>query len=339
MTTTNNVPAFVRCTINSDWDASLTRLSTRTAEDVKDLQRAADNSVATGGVFVGTEKTVQGGAYVLGADAELRSQISLGVGSLSTNPALLKESADLIARFQGPANSAPAPAHAAAPPSSSSPSGAGYPTSCGCDDVVATQRACLGDVGKLHEHLAAVRDQYRSWKAANPTAPEPTDGQKCMGEIVDGDMPVHEQCVRLLCIILREHPEILDEVKGSEPGRATIPSNEVPNAEAPAAPAQGGDALSYLAQTFGPLASLLGGFLSSPVAVPLLSAAALLIPLPVGEVVAAAVPFVAPIAGQILQGVGGMAGGAPAAPAGGLDLGALVNGVGGLMNAVGPLMA
>jgi hypothetical protein len=224
-----------------------------------------------------------------------------------------------------------------APPSSSSSSGAGYsPTPVASDrgGSIETQKACLDHMAQLHGHLTNIKQQYVEWKQANPHAPEPTDGDKTMGEILE--LPVHEQCVRILCVVIHEQPQVLEDPAIHASPEAGIPSNEVPG-QAPV----GGDFLSQMGQMFGPLAQMLGGFLSSPLATPILMAAANLIPPPVGQVVMAAVPFLAPIAGQVLSGLGSGAGGQSAgAPSAGVpDLGALIGGVSGLLGGAGGVAA
>ena len=240
-------------------------------------------------------------------------------------------------RVRGPRLEDLEPRFCAPPPSSSTPTGAGYSQHAGGGKTVETQKACLEHMEQLHGHLSSIKQQYGEWKAANPNAPEPTDGEKTMGEILE--LPVHEQCVRILCIVIHERPQVLEDaaVHASPEPSFGIPGNEIPNQQPPAAqqPAAGGDFMSQMGQLFGPLAQMLGGFLSSPLAQPLLMAAANLIPPPVGQIVAVAIPFIAPIAGQMLSGMGGSMGGAAGAPGAAPDLSALIGGVGGLLGGAG----
>jgi hypothetical protein len=341
--------------VHKEWNDSVARVEKNVRADADSIAKAIEKGGFLGGglqavdVFSPGHQTANllESFRVIGADPTLKEGISLGVNAMTgSHVAALKDLADLVGTMsfaKAPSASPAAPALSAPAPSAAAASGHGYPKCAGGHrNVVENQRACLTQVAELQRHLGDIREQYVQWKKANPNAPEPTDGEKPIGDIVNGDMPVHEQCVRLLCVILMQHPEILDEagVPDDESFRAHIPSHEIPG-QAPggAAPA-GGDFLTMMGQMFGPLAQLLGGLLQSPLAIPLLAAAANLIPPPVGQIVAVAVPFLAPIAGQALQAVGGMAAGqgaAPGAPGAAPDLGALVGGLTGLLGGIGGL--
>lgn len=271
-------------------------------------------------------------------------------------------------RIGGPKLEDLQPRFCAPPPSLRDATGSGYAQRIA--GTRASQQACLEHVEKLHGSLRDIKLQYTEWKAANPNAREPSDGELTMGQILE--LPVHEQCVRILCIVIHERPETIDECRhagsshepngcghGDEP-RFGIPSGEIPGqvagpapsaptaptaptaATAPSAPA-GGDFLSEMGKMFGPLASMLGGLLQNPAVIGILAAASLLIPPPVGPIVALAIPLIAPLAGMLLQGLGGAMGGAPApgapgAAPGGFDLNALmamVSGLGGMFGATG----
>lgn len=221
--------------------------------------------------------------------------------------------------------------------------GVGYPNALGrsgvCSpSVMDNQRAGLVELAKLQGSFSDLAVQYRAWRDANPSVPEATDGQMTLGEILDGDMPTHERCVRIVCVLIHEQPGVLEEagISCSDGAAANAPIGDTPATEAPS-----GDFLSYLGETFGPLmktlgpmAQMLGGFLSSPLALPLLSAACALIP--GAQPILPFLPVILPIAGVALSGVGGMmSGGDAAAPTAGLDLNAVVGGLSGLLGGVG----
>lgn len=269
-------------------------------------------------------------------------------------------------RIGGPKLEDLQPRFCAPPPSLRDATGNGYAQRI--TGTRASQQACLEHVEKLHGSLRDIKLQYTEWKAANPNAREPSDGELTMGQILE--LPVHEQCVRILCIVIHERPETVDECQrhagsSNEPNGCCepcephfgIPSGEIPGqvaGPAPTAPAPpsapaappGGDFLSEMGKLFGPLAGMLGGLLQNPAVIGILSAASLLIPPPVGEIVAVAIPLLAPLAGMLLQGLGGAMGGAPAGAAGaapgGFDLNALlgmVSGLGGMFGATGAVPA
>ena len=232
-------------------------------------------------------------------------------------------------RLRGPRLEDLEPRFCAPPRSISSSTGVGYPTRRAGGSQVEAQRACLQHLEQLHGHLANIKQQYGEWKAANPNAREPSDGDKSMSEILE--LPVHEQCVRILCVIIHEQPQVLEDpaMHASPEPSFGIPPNEVPGQQ----PAGGGDLLSQLSKLFGPLAQMLGGLLSSPAGVPLLTAACALIP--GAQVLLPAIPFIAPIAGQLLSGVGGSMAGQPGSANGTPDFGAVVSGITGLLGSAG----
>lgn len=222
-----------------------------------------------------------------------------------------------------------APRFCAPPPSLPSATGAGYPQQPTGGRLVESQKVCLERMEQLHGHLSNIKQHYGEWKAANPNAPEPSDGEKTMSEILE--LPVHEQCVRILCVVIHEQPQVLsDPAMNSSPEPSFgIPPNELQTQPAPP------DFLGEMGKLFGPLAQMLGGLLSSPAGIAILTVAVGLIP--GAQPIAAAIPFIAPIAGMALSGIGGMASGQPAAGAPGAmpDLGALISGVSGLLGGAG----
>lgn len=249
-------------------------------------------------------------------------------------------------RISGPKLDDLQPRYCAVPPSMRDATGAGW--SSGAGSTRAEQKAALQHVERLHGCLTDVKSAYGEWKKANP-GKELSDGELSMTQILE--RPTHEQCVRIICVVIHEHPEVLDECRrhaGSshEPQRcdsgrqhhhgiipdgprATIPSNEIdaptaptpsapraPSAPSPSpAPGAQSDFLGEMGRMFGPLAQMLGGLLQNPAVIGVLAAAAQLLNLVapgLGVAVGAAIPLIAPLAGMLLQGLGGAMAGAPA---------------------------
>ncbi|OGQ16797.1 MAG: hypothetical protein A2138_26165 [Deltaproteobacteria bacterium RBG_16_71_12] len=186
-------------------------------------------------------------------------------------------------------------------PSRAACCGTGYAAGAGGGDAAAAQRACLADLARLASAFGQVRRDYHTWQDANPEAREPGNGTRTLGQILDDPtLSTAELSAQLIEVLLHERPETADEL------RATIPSHELP--EQPAAP--GGEQPNTeisrgIFSALGMGANLLGGLLQSPLAVPLLTAACTAIP---GlQPLAVAIPFIAPIAGMALSGVGGVA--------------------------------
>ncbi len=220
----------------------------------------------------------------------------------------------------------------------------------------AGKRAAVGgpriDPAQVKASLKEVRAHYQEWKASHPDAPEPTDGKYTMGDVVNGNMPQDEQCMRLVLMLLKQSPSTVDDLVAAAPsadpssaaassGAADAPAQDPTQATAPAQPAGdplGGfmQALGPMAQMLGPVAQILGGVLMSPLGPMIIGAAACAIPPPVGEAIAPFAATIAPIAGAALMGLGGVASsqaagapaaGAPAAgaPAGGVDVNGIAN--------------
>ncbi|MCC7073960.1 MAG: hypothetical protein IT383_21810 [Deltaproteobacteria bacterium] len=170
-------------------------------------------------------------------------------------------------------------------------------------ELLETVLAHEAELGRLAGALARLESDYRGWRAEHPGAPEPGDGQRTVGEILDDPSLSNEElCVRLLAVLLHEQPALASELAAAAgPLDAPVPVA----ADAPAAPASAVDPMAGLLGVLGMGASTLGGLLQNPLAIPVLSGACLLVP---GlEPLALAVPFVAPIAGMALSSVGGMA--------------------------------
>lgn len=369
MTDTRTHRSNLATTVAKEWDATLRRTEKNVRADLDSIATAIDKGGFLGGavqtvdVFSVGHQTANllENFRVIGSDPAVKEGVSGAVNLLSGNHLLaLKDAADLIgalgasgASSASSAAPAPAPSQSAPSPSQAPATGQGYPVRGGSGgNVVENQRACLGELQKLQGAFEDLRLQYREWKKANPDVAEPTDGCHTMGEIIEGDFSAHEKSVRLVAMIIREHPEILEEAGVVPPGegRASIPANEVPGQEpAPQAPAAGGDFLSMLGQTFGPLmqmlgpvAQVLGGVLASPIGIGLLEAACAAIP--GAQVLLPFIPFIAPAAGMLLSGAGtmmsggatpGSPGGAPGQAAPGFDLNALIGGISGLLGGVG----
>ncbi len=161
--------------------------------------------------------------------------------------------------------------------------------------VLATER----ESGRLGGALADFEAAYRGWRYGNPDAPEPGDGTRSVGDLLDDpSLSDHELCVRLIAVLLHEQPSLAGEL------HAAAAPLDAPMA-APAGTPPNGDPTQALLGVAGMGASALGGLLQNPLAIPVLSGACLLVP---GlEPLALAVPFIAPIAGMALSGLGGMA--------------------------------
>lgn len=193
------------------------------------------------------------------------------------------------------------------PPSHAHHCGHGFANGVGGGDVAAAQRARLDEVAKLAGALAELKAEYRAWREENPNAVEPGNGSRSLGDILDDpSLSTGDMCIHIVEVIFHERPETVDEL------RCTAPHGEVPaESQAPSAPSAGPNAGSNteisrgIFSAFGMGANLLGGLLSSPLAIPLLTAACAVIP--GAQVIAPFIPVIAPIAGMALSGVGGMA--------------------------------
>ena len=193
------------------------------------------------------------------------------------------------------------------PPSHAHHCGHGFSNGVGGGDVAAAQRARLDEVAKLAGALAELKAEYRTWRQDNPHAVEPGNGSRSLGEILDDpSLSTGDMCIHIVEVIFHERPETVDEL------RAAVPHGEVPaEPQAPAAASGGPTAGSNteisrgIFSLFGMGANLLGGLLSSPLAIPLLTAACAVIP--GAQVIAPFIPVIAPIAGMALSGVGGLA--------------------------------
>lgn len=354
-------------TISNEWDATLRRAEKNVTDDVNSISAAIEKGGYLGGAVQAVDVFSVGHQTanlledfrVIGSDPAVKEGVSGAVNGLAGNTlAALKDAADFIAALGSPSSAAkPAPPQSAPAPSQAPATGDGYPVRGGSSgNVVETQRACLAEVKKLQINFDEIAGQYRDWKKNNPDVREPSNGSMTLGEVLESDLPDSHKCVHIVTIIVHEHPELLEEAGAVPPGqgRATIPSGEVPAApqapeapQAPQAPAAGGDFLSMLGQTFGPLmqmlgpvAQVLGGVLASPIGIGLLEAACVAIP--GAQVLIPFIPFIAPAAGLLLTGAGGMMGGAggqpgaaPGQAAPGLDLNALIGGITGLLGGVG----
>ncbi len=205
---------------------------------------------------------------------------------------------DLQLRIEGPGLTPMSPSRA-------HHCGRGFARGVGGGDVQTTQRACLDDVAKLAAALTQLKADYKAWRNENPDAVEPGNGARTLGEILDDPaLSTGDLCVNLVDVILHERPETADEL------RATIPAHEVPTSAAAPSAAPGGDGSNTelsrgLFSAFGMGANLLAGLLQSPLAIPLLTAAATVIP--GAQVLVPFIPVIAPIAGMALSGLGGMA--------------------------------
>ncbi|MBI1946752.1 MAG: hypothetical protein HYS27_13730 [Deltaproteobacteria bacterium] len=219
---------------------------------------------------------------------------------------------DLHLRIDGPGLSP-------MPPSQGNRCGHGFAQGVGGGDVAAAQRARLDEVAKLAGALAELKADYRAWRLENPNAVEPGNGTRSLGEILDDpSLSTGDMCIDIVEVIFHERPEAADEL------RATIPNGEIPaERQAPDAgstgssPGSNTDISRGIFSAFGMGANLLGGLLSSPLAIPLLTAACAVIP--GAQVIAPFIPVIAPIAGMALSGVGGMASHVGQGQAPGLD--------------------
>ncbi|MCC7109521.1 MAG: hypothetical protein IT382_09555 [Deltaproteobacteria bacterium] len=164
----------------------------------------------------------------------------------------------------------------------------------------------LETAARLAAALSQLKSDYKEWRTQNPSAVEPGDGCRCLGEILDDPtLSSQDLCVHIIAVIVHERPEAVDEL------RATIPAHELPeNEPVQAAPAPSGEGSNTeisrgLFSAFGMGANLLGGLLSSPLAVPVLTAVCAAIP--GAQVLLPFLPIIAPVAGMALSGLGGMA--------------------------------
>lgn len=201
---------------------------------------------------------------------------------------------ELCVRVDGQGLAPAAPSHAPR-------CGHGYAHGPGGGDVAAAQKSRLEEVARLAEVLTQLKGDYRIWRQENPAAAEPTDGCRSLGAILDDPtLSTGELCVHLVAVICHERPETAAEV------RACLPHHEQQGQGEQAGPPANTEISRGIFSLFGMGANLLGGFLSSPLAVPLLTAACAAIP--GAQVLVPFLPVIAPIAGMALSGVGGMAG-------------------------------
>jgi hypothetical protein len=185
------------------------------------------------------------------------------------------------------------------------------------------EHACLSDYGKLIDQLAEMRAGYAQWRTENPNAREPTDGCRSLGDILnDPTLTSDQMCVHIIEVIIHERPETADEI------RASIPAHELESVSG--GPPPNTEISRGIFSAFGGLASLVGGFLQSPFAVPLLTAACAAIP--GAQVLIPFLPVLAPVAGAALNGLGGMAGQVGQGEAPTLDAASLASGAAGAVS-------
>jgi hypothetical protein len=157
----------------------------------------------------------------------------------------------------------------------------------------------LEQYGKVVDELARLRAEYKEYRKQHPDQPEPTNGCRGLGDILDDpNLTTDQMCVHVVEVIIHERPETCDEI------RAHIPNNEIPGQVPNGGPPPNTEISRGIFSAFGGIAQLVGGFLQSPLAVPLLTAACAAIP---GlQPLAPFIPVIAPIAGAALGGLGGM---------------------------------
>jgi hypothetical protein len=245
---------------------------------------------------------------------------------------------------------------APAPPESNAQVALGWGARVGNAEAgrtVENQQAALANLHEFQAKLGDVKAAYHAWKQQNPTAPEPSDGQYTMGQIVDGDLPIAEQCLRLMMLVMHERPETVNELQAAAPAAGVSSSTSSAPTSAPAAgqnPLSGiAQMLGPICQIAGPIASIVGGVLASPFGPAILggAAAALGVVFPPALALVPIAATAAPIAGAALMGLGGVATGAgslmgkssapvpqPGAP---VDPNAIAGSIGPMLSAIAPL--